>query len=168
MPRSFDLSADYEGSVDAVREAFADRGYWLARLADSPSDEATLDTLATGPDGCTEVATTQTVLAERLPGMVAQFHHGDLSFVRRETWSPVCDGRATATISGAIPRAPANLTGTATLLAVGTGARLEVSVTVAVNIPLVGGKVETFVGSQLVELLGAEQRFTTEWLRNRA
>jgi hypothetical protein len=33
-----------------------------------------------------------------------------------------------------------------------------------VRIPLVGGKVENFVGNQLVELLIAEQRFTTVWI----
>jgi len=35
---------------------------------------------------------------------------------------------------------------------------------VEVRIPLVGGKVETFIGNQLVELLIAEQRFTTMWI----
>jgi hypothetical protein len=28
----------------------------------------------------------------------------------------------------------------------------------------VGGKLETFIGNQLVDLLNAEQRFTTRWL----
>ena len=35
---------------------------------------------------------------------------------------------------------------------------------VEVRIPLVGGKVENFIGSQHVELLIAEQRFTTAWI----
>jgi Protein of unknown function (DUF2505) len=33
-----------------------------------------------------------------------------------------------------------------------------------VRIPLVGGKLENFIGNQLVELLIAEQRFTTTWI----
>ena len=36
--------------------------------------------------------------------------------------------------------------------------------TVEVKIPLVGGKIESFIGSQLVDLLIAEQRFTTVWI----
>ena len=36
--------------------------------------------------------------------------------------------------------------------------------TVEVRIPLVGGKVENFIGNQLVDLLIAEQRFTTMWI----
>jgi hypothetical protein len=42
---------------------------------------------------------------------------------------------------------------------------LEFNATVEVRIPLVGGKIENFIGNQLVDLLLAEQRFTTEWLR---
>ena len=49
--------------------------------------------------------TTQTLRADRLPGVVTQFHRGDLSFVREETWTPVADGRATRDASRA--RSPA-------------------------------------------------------------
>lgn len=166
MPRSFDLVAEYEEGVDEVRDAFGDRSYWLARLADSGSDEATLDGMTATADGGTAVITTQTLYASRLPALVAQFHHGDLSFVREESWTSVRDGSADATIKGSITRAPATLTGTATLAAAGTGARLRLTVSVEVRIPLVGGKVEGFIGSQLAELVRAEQRFTTEWLRS--
>ncbi len=98
--------------------------------------------------------------------MVTQFHPGDLAIVREETWTPIDDGRATATVAGAIPGAPVTLSGTA-VLAPGEkgGSRLEFNVTVEVRIPLVGGKVENFIGSQLVELLIAEQRFTTAWIK---
>jgi hypothetical protein len=41
-------------------------------------------------------------------------------------------------------------------------------VTVEVRIPLVGGKVEGFIGSQLVNLVDAEQRFTSAWIRENA
>jgi hypothetical protein len=46
----------------------------------------------------------------------------------------------------------------------GGGARLKLRATVEVKIPLVGGKLENFIGSQLVELLIREQRFTTRWI----
>ena len=45
MPRSFDMAAEYEGSVEQVHRAFSDEHYWLARLADSGADEATLDSM---------------------------------------------------------------------------------------------------------------------------
>jgi hypothetical protein len=168
MPRSFDMAADYDGTVEQIHQAFGNERYWLERLAESGADEATLDSIASDADGGVDVVTTQTMRADRLPGVVAQFHHGDLHFVREEAWSPVRDGRATATIKGSIPGAPATLSGTAVLIPSGTGSRLEFTATVEVRIPLVGGKVENFVGSQLVGLVTAEQNFTTAWIKANA
>jgi hypothetical protein len=164
MPRSFDMAATYDGSVEQVHRAFSDDDYWRARLADSGADDATLDSITRDGHGGVDVITTQTLRANRLPAVVAQFHHGDLSFVREETWSAVSDGRATAIVKGSIPGAPATLTGTALLAPSDGGTKLEFKATVEVKIPLVGGKVENFIGSQLVDLLVAEQRFTTAWI----
>ena len=80
---------------------------------------------------------------------------------------PGRDGRATATMTGSIPGAPVTLTGTAVLASSEKGgSRLQFNASVEVRIPLVGGKVENFIGSQLVELLIAEQRFTTAWIKD--
>jgi hypothetical protein len=165
MPRSFDMAAEYEGSVEQVHRAFGDEGYWLARLADSGADDYSLDSMTVDGDGI-DVVTTQTLRADRLPGVVTQFHRGDLSFVREETWTPIRDGQAGATIKGSIRGAPATVTGSAVLAPAksGGGSRMEFKATVQVNVPLVGGKIENFIGSQLVDLLIAEQRFTTVWI----
>jgi Protein of unknown function (DUF2505) len=165
MPRSFDMAAEYGGSVEQVHRAFSDEQYWLQRLADSGADDYSLDSMTVNGDGI-DVITTQTLRADRLPGVVTQFHRGDLSFVREETWTPIRDGQATATIKGSIPGAPATMTGTALLTPATSndGSRLEFKATVEVGVPLVGGKIENFIGSQLVDLLIAEQRFTTVWI----
>jgi hypothetical protein len=159
------MAAEYEGSVEQVHRALGDEDYWLARLADSGADTATLDSMTVN-DGGIDVVTTQVLRRDRLPGVVTQFHPGDLSIVREEAWSAVDDGRATATVTGSIPGAPVSLSGTAVLAPAGSGSRLQFTATVEVRIPLVGGKVENFIGSQLVELLIAEQRFTTAWLED--
>ena len=168
MPRSFDMAADYDGTVEQIHQAFGNERYWLERLAESGADEATLDSIDSDADGGLDVVTHQTMRADRLPGVVQQFHHGDLRFVREETWTPVRDGRSTATVRGSIPGAPATLSGTAVLFPRGSGSRLEFTATVEVRIPLVGGKVENFVGGQLVGLLTAEQDFTTAWIKANA
>ncbi|VCT93114.1 hypothetical protein MHAS_04852 [Mycolicibacterium hassiacum DSM 44199] len=163
------MATEYRGSVEQVHRAFCDERYWLARLTDSGADDYSLDTLARKPDGGVDVVTTQRLRSDRLPGLVQQFHRGDLRLVREESWSPVSDGRASATIRVTIPGAPATLTGTAELSAVSeTSSRLSFHATVAVNIPLVGGKIENFIGNQLVELLIHEQRFTTAWIAENA
>ncbi|OBI46122.1 hypothetical protein A5707_22010 [Mycobacterium kyorinense] len=167
MPRSFDMSTDYGATVEEVLRAFSDEAYWLARLADSGADDATLDSMRV-EDGTIDVVTTQVLRSDRLPGVVTQFHRGDLCVRREETWDPISNGAATATVVGSILDAPAALTGTAVLepVAESGGARLKFRATVEVRIPLVGGKLENFIGSQLVELLIAEQRFTTMWITN--
>jgi hypothetical protein len=169
MPRSFDMAAEYEGSVEQVHRAFRDEQYWLARLADSGADGYSLDSMTVDAEHL-DIVTTQTLRADRLPAVVTQFHRGDLSFVREETWTPIGDGQATATIKGSITGAPLTLAGTAVLVPAESsgGSRLQFKATVQVNVPLVGGKIENFIGGRLVELLIAEQRFTTAWITEHA
>lgn len=164
------MSTDYGATVDQVLSAFSEQDYWLARLADSGADDATLDSMrvggATGQDRSIDVITTQVLRRDRLPGVVTQFHRGDLCVRREERWGPGADGQATATVLGSILDAPATLSGTAVLgpMVRSRGARLTLRASVEVRIPLVGGKLENFIGGQLVELLIAEQRFTTRWI----
>lgn len=159
------MSAEYGSTVDQVHRAFADERYWRARLADSGADDATLDALDIGPDGTITVATTQILHQDRLPGIVTQFHRGDLRIGRREQWTPVLAEKANAQVSGDIHGAPVTLGGDAALTPRGAdAAHLAFHGSVEVRIPLVGGKIESFVSAQLVDLLDAEQRFTTRWL----
>lgn len=158
------MASDYEGSVEQVHRAFADERYWRARLADSGADETTLDALNVTGDGAVEAITTQILRANRLPGLVSQFHRGDLRIRREEHWQPVRDGASHGTVQGSVAGAPVSLSGTATLTTTDGGSRLSVHITVEVRVPLVGGKIEGFIGSQLTDLLKAEQRFTSVWI----
>lgn len=164
MPRTFTLSEHYPASVERVYAAFTDQGYWLARLGESGADSATLDALTVGVDGGVDVTTTQAIHRQKLPALAAQFHPGDLEVARSEKWQPVRDGRARAEVTGRIVGAPAKVSGDAVLEPDGTGAALRLTATVQVDIPLVGGKIEGFIGNQLAELMTAEQRFTSTWV----
>jgi hypothetical protein len=165
MPRTFTLSAHYPASVAQVYAAFTDEQYWLARLADSGADAVALESLTVGADGGVDIATTQGIHRDKLPALAAQFHPGDLDVARHEKWHPVRDGRTTAEVTGKIVGAPARLSGDAVLEPVGGGCELRLTATVQVDIPLVGGKIENFIGAQLTELMTAEQRFTSTWLQ---
>jgi hypothetical protein len=169
MPRTFTLTEHYPGSVEQVYAAFADERYWLARLADSGADTATLDSMTVGADGGVDVVTTQGIHRDKLPALAAQFHPGDLEMARHEKWRPVRDGRAHAQVTGKIVGAPAKLSGDAVLEPASesgeAGCALRLTATVQVDIPLVGGKIENFIGTQLGELMTAEQQFTSTWLQ---
>jgi hypothetical protein len=172
MPRSFDISADCEGNVEAVLQAYSKEDYWLARLAASGVDDAKLESLRiggeSGNDGTIDVVTLQVIDSHKLPALITQIHRGDLCIKREETWSPVSGSVAMASVAGSIVHAPANVSGSAELspTAKSGGSRLECRITVHVRIPLIGGKLENFIGTRLAAVVVAEQRFTTEWIAN--
>ena len=172
MPRSFDLSADYKDSVEEVHRAFRAEEYWRARLADIPVDEARLELVRvggeSGNEGTIDVITLQVVRSHHLPALVKQLHRGDLCVRREETWGPVTGGAATASIVGSIVNTPVHVSGTAELSSAPEGARLTFQITVAVRIPIIGGKVEKLIGAHLADLVTREQRFTTEWIADNA
>ncbi|OBG23337.1 DUF2505 domain-containing protein [Mycobacterium sp. 852002-51057_SCH5723018] len=174
MPRSFELSADYENSVEEIYRAFHDGEYWETRLADIPVDEARLESLRiggeSGDDGTIEVVTLQVVRSHNLHALVKQLHPGDFGVRRTETWGPLSDGVATASIVGSVVGAPVHVSGTAELSPIGEsgGARLTFRITVKVPIPLIGGKVEGLIGTHLAELVSREQRLTADWIAQNA
>lgn len=158
------MSVEYESSVERVHRAFSDEQYWLARLADATIGTTLLDSIHVHDDGSVAVTSTLVLPREFLPAVAAQFHSGDMRIERRETWNPVADGQASGMIDCSIVGAPATMTGKADLSPAGAGSRLNLHATVEVRIPLVGGKLESFIGGQLTNLLIEEQRFTTTWL----
>lgn len=164
------MATEYGGSVEQVHRAFRDERYWMARLTDSGADDYSLEALVVDDGGGIDVVTTQRILAHRLPGVVQQFHRGELRLLREETWSPIAGGKAAAAITLTIDGAPATLSGSAELVPIQDGqrSRLDFHAEVEVRVPLVGGKIENFIGSQLVDLLIAEQRFTTLWIAENA
>jgi hypothetical protein len=169
MPRSFELSADYEHSVEEVHRAFGEKEYWLARLADIPVDDARLESLRvggeSGNDGTIDVITLQVMHSQNVAALVKQLHRGDVCIRRQETWAPITDGVATASIVGSIVDTPVHVSGSAELSpSPEGGARLTFRITVTVRIPLIGGKVENLIGTHLATLVAAEQRFTAEWI----
>lgn len=166
MPRSFDLSAESTASVEQIHSAFSDEDYWLARLGGFGAGTATLDSLIVDADGTVAMATTLSLLRDRLSGLVTRLSLGDLEMVCTETWTPIRGGQVRGKASMAVPGAPLSVLGAALLAPAPTGSQLTYSTTVEVRIPLVGSKIESYVGGLLAEQIPAILRFTTEWVAN--
>jgi hypothetical protein len=163
VPRSLALSLDAPVGVDEILTAFGDDEYWQARLAAFDGGTATLNEL-TVDDGAVKADLTVSLLANRLPKVVTALAPGDLTMARTETWRPTGDGRARGSIKVAVPGAPVSATGEVMLVSRAGGARLDFSTTVRVNIPLVGGQVESFIVNRLGDEISAVQRFTNTWI----
>ena len=178
MPRSFDLSADYKDSVEEVHRAFPEERYWHARLADIPVDDAKLESMRVGGEfgdegtrGASRWSHLQVVRSHNLHAVVKQLHRGDLCIRRRGDLGTGRRRRRERPPSRARSSdAPVHVSGTAELspIAESGGARLAFQITVQVRVPLIGGKVERIIGTQLAELVSREQQFTTEWITNNA
>jgi len=164
MPRSFDVSLESQASVEQIHSALGNQDYWRARLAAFGNGTAALASLDVDPGGTVSVVIKLSLLRDRLPTLITQLHRGDLEMVRNERWSPIGSGRVRGDINVAVPGAPLTVLGEALIAPVPNGSQLQYNTTVAVKIPLIGGKIEKYIGGQLAEQLTTIQRFTTEWI----
>ncbi|PRC53878.1 DUF2505 domain-containing protein, partial [Mycobacterium sp. ITM-2017-0098] len=77
---------DSPATVDQIHRAFGDEGYWRARIDRFGGGATTLDYLTVDPSGAVDVATTQDLRNDLLPGPLSKAFRGDLTVVRAETW----------------------------------------------------------------------------------
>jgi hypothetical protein len=144
--------------------AFAERDYWLARLAtfDGLGD---LDTLTVDPDGSVTVVVVKELHHDGMSGPGARFFPRQWRVVHNERWSPIGEGRVRGEVSIVPHGAPGSGAGTALLTPTQAGSQLKCKATVEFKVPLVGGAVETVMGRLLVQNISTMQRFTTKWIQ---
>jgi hypothetical protein len=167
MPRSFEVASESQASVDQVHSAFCDRNYWLARLA-AFGGSTTLDSLVVDSGGLVTVSTTQDLRYDALPGIVSKLCSGDLRVVRNETWSAISSRRISGDITVEAIGAPGSGRGAALLAPTSGGCRLELTAIVEFNVPLVGGKIESYLAGQLAAGISEILHFTTQWITEHA
>jgi len=163
MPGSLDLVVEFPASVEQIHSAFSDENYWRARLA-SFGGSTTLTSLIVQADGTVFVATRQDLRRHALPKMIAKAFPGDLLILRKETWRPIGDRRVSGEVIVSAPGALGSGRADAVLAPTQDGSRLRFIATIEVKVPLVGGKIESYIGGQLAEQIHAMQRFTTAWI----
>ncbi|MFX0579756.1 DUF2505 domain-containing protein [Nocardia nepalensis] len=151
-------TARYSHPVAAVRAAFADEQYWKDRVAEVGGENARLDSVTVNGDQV-KVEMVQTIPAELLPPAITAVRPGDLIIPRTESWSG-----DSATFTARVEGAPAEVRGTITLSADGSGSAAQTDGTIEVKIPLFGGKIEAAIAERLTELLASEEEFTNNWL----
>ena len=166
MSRRFEHTATYPCSPATLHEAFADRAYWEARVAQvgGPGAELRSVEVRDGAAGAVDVALTQRIAAEHLPSVVSRIASGDLVIAREEHWAPLEGTRASARTSGAVTGTPARISATVELTGDDASATVRTTGRADVPVPLVGGKIEQAVCDNIVRLLEVEQRFTADWV----
>lgn len=167
MSRSFESSVEFPDSVDQVFSTFCEEEYWQARVVATGNPNAKLDSLIVDADDSVTANVSISFLGDGLPKAITKLTGGDLKFSQTQRWGR--DGnRVRGEINVAVSRLPASGVGKALLVPVSNGSRLDVTTTVEVKIPLVGGKFERYVGGLLDDDLKSFQRFTTEWIAEKS
>ena len=98
--------------------------------------------------------------ARGIPGFAKKFVGDEINIVQSEEWTSPEKGN----IHVSIPGKPGEMVGTALLTEDPDGTTETVNLTVKVNIPLVGGKIEGLIADLLSKALRAEHRTGVKWL----
>jgi TusA-related sulfurtransferase len=102
----------------------------------------------------------QVQAAHGIPSFAKKFVGEEINIVQSEEWSSPEKGN----IRVAIPGKPGEMSGTALLTQDPDGTTETVNLSIKVNIPLVGGKIEGLIADLLTKALRAERRTGVTWL----
>ena len=97
---------------------------------------------------------------EHVPSFARKFVGDEIAIVQEETWTS--DTHADVLMT--IPGKPGEMSGTFDLAQAGADVVESVQLTVKVNIPFVGGKVEDLIAGLLSKALRAENKIGRDWL----
>ena len=101
--------------------------------------------------------------AQGLPGFARKVVGEEINIVQSEDWTTPAKGNIHVTIPGK----PGEMSGTALLTEDPDGTTETVNLSVKVNIPLVGGKIEGLIADLLSKALRAEHKAGVKWLARR-
>lgn len=97
---------------------------------------------------------------ERVPSFAKKLVGGEIHIVQVEEWRTADRGD----LHLEIPGKPGRMHGTAVLAETDGGVTETVDLAIEVNIPLVGGKIESLIADLLGKALRAEQKVGRDWL----
>ncbi|MGV8873582.1 MAG: DUF2505 domain-containing protein [Rhodococcus sp. (in: high G+C Gram-positive bacteria)] len=167
MPRPIEHSSTVPASADKVHAALTSEQYWKDRIEQIGGPGASLKSVEVG-EGTIRVVMTQSVPEDELPAAVTAFKKGDLIIERTESWGPLNDSRAEGTFGALVEGTPARIEGTTSLHGIGEKTTVSLSGITEVKIPIFGGKIESMISEQVLELIDNEQDFTGNWITETA
>ncbi len=165
MSRQIDYRSTSPHPADEVYATMVDPDYLRARLKQLGGPGAALLEHTVDVDGA-RYRLRHGLDAKDLPSIVRRRDARATSSIER---SETVDARGRRRYRGevqvAIPGTPASAAGGMRLRDLSDGgSELHVRADVTVQVPLVGGKIESIVGEQVQKLLAAESVFTRQWL----
>jgi hypothetical protein len=158
------LAASSPHDIHRIRAAFDDERYWQARLAFVDDASPTLDSHDTDGAGTTTMQMTMRFGGDQLPVPLQRLRLGSLHVVQREEWSALDGTTVRGEITVHAPRTPLAGRGSVTMQPTGAGTALTGTAVVDVNVPILGGKIASFVAGLLADGIVDIVRVTDTWL----
>jgi hypothetical protein len=165
MPRPIQFQSRYPLPAAKVYATLVDPDYLRAKLDAVGGDDAELVELTSDPNGA-RIVLRQGVSQDVIPGPIKKILRGDLVIERTETWRRGDPGHYDGTVSARVKDMPGSIGGALRLVDTDQGAASEYRVEGAakVDVPLLGGRIESVVVDQVVKLIEREAQFTADWL----
>ena len=155
MTKEIKASFELPGTVEEAFAAISSER-WPEAKAAHLADDSRLAGRQERPDGSVTLECSR-ALPSGVPGFLARFLPKDGRVVQTDDWSPAgADGVRRGTWTLDIPGSPGEVRGTVRLEPSGTGSRQVNEGTVKVNIPLVGGKAESFIADMAQKVMAKE------------
>jgi hypothetical protein len=164
MASSFHVSAESPASVEQVISAFSDEAYWQRRVAAYRGGIAHLDLFRVDEGGDVTVTIALSLFGDRLPKWITQLYRREVKMVHHERWTRVDGGSVHGKVKVTVPGAPLSVLAEALITPQPDGSVLDYDATVEVKVPLVGGRVERFLGGNIGQEVPRVQGFTTAWI----
>lgn len=158
MSTKFTLDLTYDAPQADVDAMLVDTAF-RERVCDAQGAIRKTVTITEG-DGGVVVLIDQVQTADGIPGFAKKFVGDEINLVQTETWYDAENAR----VEVVIPGKPGEMTGTVSLSESGGVTTEHVEMTIKVNIPLVGGKIEGLIADLLRKALKAEKAVGREYL----
>jgi hypothetical protein len=158
MSTRFSHDLTYDAPLAEVDAMLMDPSF-RERACDAQGAIRKTVSIAEEPDGVT-VVVDQVQTAEGIPGFARKFVGDEINLVQTETWTDA----ENAEVEVVIPGKPGEMTGTISLSESGGVTTERLEMTIKVNIPLVGGKIENLISDLLRKALQAENAVGRDYL----
>ncbi|MGW4531488.1 DUF2505 domain-containing protein [Nocardia sp. NPDC004340] len=161
MSRKFSFTVQYSIPVEELHRALNNDEMWQARFAAAPTAKLEL----THPDGpgTIQIHMTEKAPEDQIPGIVKKVLKSELMLERTDSWGPLTDGVARGSFSGRSGGITTEMAGAFELRPTAEGSEIEVTGTVDVKVPLVGGAIEPLVENLLKKVMNSERKSVETW-----
>lgn len=161
MSRKFSFTVQYSVPVEDLHRALTNDEMWQARFEGAST--ATLELTHPDGPGTIQIHMTEKAPEDQIPGIVKKVLKSDLMLERTDTWGPLADGVAKGAFTGRSGGITTEMAGEFELRPTAEGSEIEVSGTVDVKVPLVGGAIEPLVENLLKKVMNSERKSVESW-----